>query len=153
MRRGNKEGRNVKTGEEDGTQTVFLFLEHAKPVPDLEPLQLASFLYRMLFPSLHKDFPSDSAVKESIYNERLAGDVVSIPGLGRSRGGRNGNPLQYSHLENPMDRGARSSARTAALSAPDPAAGHPRSTPPPETPQHSQILQKHQIFGPEAPRE
>ncbi|XP_069454166.1 uncharacterized protein [Ovis canadensis] len=54
MRRGNKEGRNVKTGEEDGTQTVFLFLEHAKPVPDLEPLQLASFLYRMLFPSLHK---------------------------------------------------------------------------------------------------
>ena len=33
-------------------------------------------------------------------------DVGSIPGLGRSLGGGNGNPLQYSCLENPMDRGA-----------------------------------------------
>ena len=36
-----------------------------------------------------------------------AGDVDSIPGLGRSPGGGNGNPLQYSCLENHMDRGAR----------------------------------------------
>ena len=35
-----------------------------------------------------------------------AGDLGSIPGLGRSPGGRHGNPLQYSCLENPMDRGA-----------------------------------------------
>ena len=35
-----------------------------------------------------------------------AGDVVSIPGSRRSPGGGNGNPLQYSFLENPMDRGA-----------------------------------------------
>ena len=38
-----------------------------------------------------------------------AGDVRdsgSIPGLGRSPGGGHGNPLQYSWLENPMDRGA-----------------------------------------------
>ena len=38
-----------------------------------------------------------------------AGDVRylgSIPGLGRSPGGGHGNPLQYSCLENPMDRGA-----------------------------------------------
>ena len=34
------------------------------------------------------------------------GDPASIPGLGRSPGERNGNPLQYSCLENPMDRGA-----------------------------------------------
>ena len=34
------------------------------------------------------------------------GDVDSIPGLGRSPGGGQGNPLQYSCLENPMDRGA-----------------------------------------------
>ena len=34
------------------------------------------------------------------------GDVVSIPGLGRSPGGGNGNPVQYSCLKNPMDRGA-----------------------------------------------
>ena len=35
-----------------------------------------------------------------------AGDPGSIPGLGRSPGEGNGNPLQYSSLENPMDRGA-----------------------------------------------
>ena len=34
-----------------------------------------------------------------------AGDVGSMPGLGRSPGGGNGNPLQYSCLGNPMDRG------------------------------------------------
>ena len=42
-------------------------------------------------------------VKESACN---AGDPDSIPGLGRSPGGRNGNSLQYSCLENSMDRGA-----------------------------------------------
>ena len=35
-----------------------------------------------------------------------AGDMSSIPGSGRSPGGGHGNPLQYSCLENPMDRGA-----------------------------------------------
>ena len=35
------------------------------------------------------------------------GDRGPIPGLGRSPGEGNGNPLQYSRLENPMDRGAR----------------------------------------------
>ena len=43
------------------------------------------------------------AVKVSAYN---AGDVGSIPGWRRSPGEGNGNPLQYSCLENPMDRGA-----------------------------------------------
>ena len=33
-------------------------------------------------------------------------DAGSIPGLGRSHGGGHGNPLQYSCLDNPMDRGA-----------------------------------------------
>ena len=33
-------------------------------------------------------------------------DMGLIPGSGRSSGGGNGNPLQYSFLENPMDRGA-----------------------------------------------
>ena len=36
-----------------------------------------------------------------------AGDAGSIPGLGRSHGGGNGNPLQYSCLGNSMDRGFR----------------------------------------------
>ena len=48
-------------------------------------------------------FPCSSVGKESICN---AGDLGSIPGLERSPGEGNGNPLQYSFLENPMDRGA-----------------------------------------------
>ena len=43
------------------------------------------------------------AVKASAYN---AGDLGLIPGSRRSSGEGNGNPLQYSCLENPMDRGA-----------------------------------------------
>ena len=44
--------------------------------------------------------------KESACNAGDSGDVDLIPGLGRSPGGENGNPLQYSCLENPEDRGA-----------------------------------------------
>ena len=44
--------------------------------------------------------------KESTCSAGATGDVGSIPLLGRSPGGRNGNPLQYSCLKNPMDRGA-----------------------------------------------
>ena len=47
--------------------------------------------------------PGGSDGKASIYN---AGDPGSIPGWGRSSGEGNGIPLQYSCLENPMDRGA-----------------------------------------------
>ena len=47
------------------------------------------------------DFPGGSAGKPSAYN---AEDLSSIPGSGRSPGEGNGNPLQYSCLENPMDR-------------------------------------------------
>ena len=54
-------------------------------------------------PGLGADFPGGSHVKESVCN---VGDPGSIPGLGRSPGDGNGNPLQYSCLENPMDRGA-----------------------------------------------
>ena len=43
-------------------------------------------------------FPGGSEGKASACN---AGDLGSIPGLGRSPGGRHGNPLQYSYLENP----------------------------------------------------
>ena len=45
-------------------------------------------------------------VKNLPVNARDVRDVGSIPGLGRSPGGRNGNTLQYSFLENPTDRGA-----------------------------------------------
>ena len=48
----------------------------------------------------HLGFPSDSAGKESTCN---AGDLGSVPGLGRFPGEGNGYPLQYSGLENSMD--------------------------------------------------
>ena len=51
----------------------------------------------------HLGFPRGSDGKESPSN---AGDLGLTPGLGRSPGEGNGNPLQYSCLENPMDRGA-----------------------------------------------
>ena len=53
--------------------------------------------------NLRRDFPGGSDGKASAYN---VGDPGSIPGLGRSSGEGNGNPLQYSCLENPMDGGA-----------------------------------------------
>ena len=53
--------------------------------------------------SLHQGFPDSSDSKEFACN---AGNLGSIPGLGRSPGEGNGNPLQYSCLDNPMDRGA-----------------------------------------------
>ena len=49
------------------------------------------------------DFPGGSAGKESAFNE---GDPVLVPGLGKSPREGNGNPLQYSCLENPMDTGS-----------------------------------------------
>ena len=45
-------------------------------------------------------------VKNPPANAGDARDTGSIPGSGRSPGGGHGNPLQYSSLENPMDRGA-----------------------------------------------
>ena len=48
-------------------------------------------------------FPGSSDGKESACN---VGNSASIPGSGRFSGEENSNPLQYSHLENPMDRGA-----------------------------------------------
>ena len=47
-----------------------------------------------------------SVVKNSLANTGSIGDAGLIPGLGRPPGGGNGNPLQYSCLGNPMDRGA-----------------------------------------------
>ena len=53
----------------------------------------------------HMGFPRWLSGKASACNARDTGDVGLIPELGRSPGGGNGNPLQYSRLENSMDRG------------------------------------------------
>ena len=58
-----------------------------------------TYVYLMLI----QGFPAGSDGKASACN---SGDPGSIPGLGRSSGEGNSNPLQYSSLENPTDRGA-----------------------------------------------
>ena len=66
---------------------------------------------KILFP-LRNSHPHDEGKTDSLVAQKIkasahnAGDLGSIPGLGRSPGEGNGNPLQYSCLENPMDRGA-----------------------------------------------
>ena len=52
------------------------------------------------------DFPGGASAKKSPANAGDIRDAGSVPGSGRSPGGGHGNPLQYSYLENPMDRGA-----------------------------------------------
>ena len=66
----------------------------------LLPKQQVYLYLRFIFTSVTLSFPGGSEVKESASN---AGDWGLIPGSGRSPGEGNGNPFQYSCLENPMD--------------------------------------------------
>ena len=62
-------------------------------------------------------FPGDSVVQNLPAKAGASGDAGSIPGLGKSCGGGNDNPLQYSYQDNPMDRGAwRATVHGAAKS-------------------------------------
>ena len=65
-------------------------------------MSMRNFFEKHIFLS-HTSFPGGSEVKASAWN---AGDPGSIPGSGRAPGEGNGNPLQYSCLENPMEGGA-----------------------------------------------
>ena len=56
-------------------------------------------IFLLILGNFYLDFPGGSDDKASAYN---AGEPGSIPGLGRSPGEGNGNPLQYSCLQNPM---------------------------------------------------
>ena len=58
------------------------------------------------FLNRNEGFPGGSVVKNLPAVQVDARDMGSIPESGRSLGGGHGNPLQYSCLENPMDRGA-----------------------------------------------
>ena len=53
----------------------------------------------------HRGLPAGTVVKSLPAKAGVAGDAGSVPGLGRSCRGRNGNPLQYSCWDNLMDRG------------------------------------------------
>ena len=77
-------------------QTFFISLSSGRRK------QTSVTLFPLLYTNL-KGFPGGSEVKASAWN---TGDPGSIPGLGRSPGEGNGNPLQYSCLENPMEGGA-----------------------------------------------
>ena len=83
----------------------FLFLPWAE-----EPARLQSVgLHRVrhTVATWHSEgFPSGSVVKDLPANAGEIGEAGSVPGWGRSHGGGNGNPLHYSCLENPVDRGA-----------------------------------------------
>ena len=70
----------------------------AVPLLGIHPEELKTGSQRDTYTHL---IPGGSEVKASASN---AGDLRSIPGSGRSPGEGNGNPLQYSCLENPMDR-------------------------------------------------
>ena len=63
------------------------------------------FLFHLACSTDFESFQGDAVVKNPSANAGEA-EVGSIPELGMSPGGGNGNPLQYSCLENPMDRGA-----------------------------------------------
>ena len=66
---------------------------------------IAGVLFIDYFHPPNRGTPDGSEGKESACNARDTGDESLIPGLGRSPGERNGNPLQYLCLENSMDRG------------------------------------------------
>ena len=78
-----------------------------EPYSIVKSYQFLKIKIKLSFPSIFfpvlcmpKGFPGGSEVKASASN---AGDPGSIPGSGRSPGEGNGNRLQYSCLENPMD--------------------------------------------------
>ena len=68
-----------------------------------ENCYLGISLFFLMLSLLYWAYPGSSDGKESAFN---VGDLGLIPGLGRSPGEGNGNPLQYSYLENSMDGGA-----------------------------------------------
>ena len=90
---------------------TFCFFNHSKCFscvfcvvsPCLDSSIFWGHISVFLLLTLLKDFPGGSDSKESACN---AGDPDSVPGLVRSPGEGNGNPLQYSCLETPMDREA-----------------------------------------------
>ena len=104
------------------SQLLLVLLEHCllfpvlpSPLLSLVPHPFLSLIHRRKFPVTYflkltyeiglcrYIFPGVPVGKESASN---AGDPGLIPGLGRFLGEGNGNPLQYSCLGNPMDRGA-----------------------------------------------
>ena len=88
-----------------------------EPISHMSPALAGGFSFLHSLSSIFSDGHSDQcevrmraspwlSSKESACNAGATGDTGSIPGSGRSPGGGHGHPLQYSCLENPMDRAA-----------------------------------------------
>ena len=89
--------------------------------------------------TINRGFPHSSVGKESACN---AGDLGSIPGMGRPLGEGNGSPLQYSCLENPMDRGAWQATVHGATRV-----GHDLVTKPPTTTINRAVMKFREEFS------
>ena len=86
------------------TYLALISIKHITSRQGLKPLyQVKCWGYSINTSSINSGFPGGSEVKASACN---VGDLGSIPRTGRSPGEGNGNPLQDSRLESPMDGGA-----------------------------------------------
>ena len=94
--------------ESDGLSRTTGFLYSLPQLPEWLSLLQRQMESWAVYGSLPETmgFPSGSVVKAPLASAGDAGDKGLIPGLGSSPGGGNGSPLQYSCLENSMDRGA-----------------------------------------------
>ena len=77
-----------------------------RKIASTETIYHAYDTFRKFLILLFRGFPGGAAVKNLLASARDAGGLGLIPGWGSSPGEGNGNKLQYSCLENPMDRGA-----------------------------------------------
>ena len=92
--------RNPTTLKDINTETVCLLTYQT-----LLELPISQWASKSVF-CMSSNFPGGSVVKNLPANAGDARDIGSTPGSGRSPGVGNGNPCQYSCLENPTDRGA-----------------------------------------------
>ena len=83
--------------------TILSLFKHINKFYSLKTISIVFALIEITISIVFGLFPGGSDGKASACN---AGDLGSIPGMGRSPGEGNGKPLQNSCLENPMDRGA-----------------------------------------------
>ena len=97
--------RRWKGSADKGLQEVLKFFRWL-PAINLLPTSVNQDLQRVKLGFLLSGFPGGTSDKEPVYQWGDKRDVDSVSGSGGSPGGGHSNPLQYSCLENPMDRGA-----------------------------------------------
>ena len=104
-----KKKKKEEEEEEETTEVLKCFSYHVAHLGKLRLGMCGGMLFvhkSFAGGCIYMGFPGGSVGKEPTYNAGDAGDVGSIPESGRTPGEGNSHPLQYSHLENPMDSGA-----------------------------------------------